>query len=57
MEIPRYKVDSLIRHLERIVTHCRAEPSDSRTANALRLLRKDLAELRKHSEKTSQNQQ
>lgn len=49
MEIPRYKVESLIRHLERIVANCRAEPCDSRTANALRLARKDLADLRRYS--------
>lgn len=49
MEIPRYKVENLIRHLERIVANCHAEPCDTRTANALRLARKDLDYLRKYS--------
>lgn len=48
MEIPRYLLENAVRHMERVADKCRASPEDSRTANALRLLRRDIANLKKH---------
>lgn len=41
-EIPQYLIREWHSHLKRIVNNVSCDPSDSRTANALRLARKDL---------------
>lgn len=48
MEIPRYLLENAVRHMERVADNCRASPDDSRTANALRLLRRDITNLKRH---------
>lgn len=47
MEIPDYKAEALYRHLKRIVDNAKYPPADTRTADALRLARRDLCDLGK----------
>lgn len=50
MQIPNYFLRSLIRHFARIVEYSQYDLSDTRTANAIRLGRKDLSKLNKYIE-------
>ena len=43
IHIPRYKLREWLSRYRRIADHAIIDPSDSRTANALRLARKDIA--------------
>lgn len=51
MDIPKYRLRSLVRRLERISSCARCDYTDIRTANALRLLRSDIAYLNKQLNK------
>lgn len=42
MNIPEYRLREWHRHLKRIVDHAACDRNDTRTANALRLARRDL---------------
>lgn len=42
MDIPEYRLREWHRHLKRIVENAMTERNDTRTANALRLARRDL---------------
>lgn len=44
-EIPLYVLRDWQRHLSRIVEYATCDPSDTRTANALRMARRDVARL------------
>jgi len=44
-EIPNYTLDALIRHVERVCSHCRVDPSDVKTNEALRLLKSDITKI------------
>jgi len=46
-EIPNYTLDALIRHVEWVCSHCRADPSDVKTNNTLRLLKGDVDKIKK----------
>lgn len=48
MEIPEYVIREWRRHLERILDNTTCDPSDNRTANALRMARKDLRRMDKY---------
>lgn len=47
MYLPDYRAKALINHLQRIVNHASCSHSDTRTVNALRLVRQDLRYLSK----------
>ena len=44
-EIPNYTLDALIRHVEWVCSHCRADPSDVKTNESLRLLKSDITKI------------
>lgn len=46
--IPQYRLREWHRHLKRITENATCDPGDTRTANALRLARKDLREMERH---------
>lgn len=46
-QIPAYFLKSLYTHYKRIAENARCDPSDTRTANALRLAKSDLRKLDK----------
>lgn len=46
--IPQYRLREWHRHLKRIAENATCDPGDTRTANALRLARKDLCEMERH---------
>lgn len=54
MNIPTYIIENAVRHFERIALKCKAPPLDTRTANALRLARRDLVAIKKHMDKYKQ---
>lgn len=47
-EIPLYALREWHRHLARIVGNVTCDPSDTRTANALRMARRDLRRMDKY---------
>ena len=47
-EIPLYVLRDWQRHLSRIVENVTCDPSDTRTVNALRLVRKDLRRMERY---------
>lgn len=47
-EIPLYVLRDWHRHLSRIVEYATCDPSDTRTANAMRLVRKDLRRMERY---------
>lgn len=48
MQIPDYKAKALYAHLKRIVECAKYDPTDTKTANALRLAKGDLRTLEKY---------
>lgn len=42
MRIPEYRLKEWRTHLKRIVDNAKCDPSDTKTANAIRLAKKDL---------------
>lgn len=47
MEIPDYIIKGALAHMERVAACCKADRDDSRTANALRLLRRDISTIKR----------
>lgn len=45
IEIPNYTLDALIRHVEWVCSNCKADPSDAKTNEALRLLKSDITKI------------
>ena len=54
IEIPDYRLREWHTHLLRIVENAVCDPSDTRTANALRMARKDLCRMEKYIKNTNQ---
>ena len=54
MQIPDHIISALLPRLRRIADHALCSPLDTRTANALRLLRADIARLEKLRAKSKQ---
>lgn len=50
MRIPEYRLKEWRSHLKRIVENVKCDPSDTKTANAIRLARKDLRRMDKYLE-------
>ncbi len=48
MQIPEYRLREWRTHLKRIVDNAVCDPSDTRTANAVRMARKDLQRMEKY---------
>lgn len=46
-EIPLYILKGMLSHYKRIVENAKSRPDDHRTADAIRLARKDIAKLEK----------
>lgn len=49
MQIPRYRLREWAAHMKRIVDNATCDPGDYRTANALRMARKDLRRMEQYS--------
>ena len=49
MQIPQYRLREWAAHLKRILDNAMCDPSDDRTANALRMARKDLRRMEQYS--------
>lgn len=54
MQVPDHIISALLPRLRRIADHARCSPLDTRTTNALRLIRADIARLGKLHAKSKQ---
>ena len=51
MNIPQYRLQAILTRLDRIAVYAKCDYRDLRTTNALRLLKSDIAYIRKQTDK------